>query len=407
MCGICGLINYKQGRIEEGVLKKMCAAMHHRGPDDEGFYINNKITPAIGLGHRRLSIIDLSSEGRQPMPNEDKTLWIVFNGEIYNYPELRLELIQKGHCFSSHTDTEVVIHLYEEYGKDCLKYLRGMFAFAIWDEKDGSLLLARDRIGKKPLIYTQANGVFCFASEFLPLLASNAAGKEINYDAINYYLSFGYIPGPLTIYKNVFKLPPAHLLILKGAQLKIEKYWHLDYSPKINISEDEAAEEVLRQLMEAVKIRLHSDVPLGAFLSGGIDSSTIVALMSQLSGRKVKTFSIGFGEQGYNELGYARNIAKRFDTEHSEFVVKPKALEILPLLVQRYGEPFADSSCIPTYYVAKETRQHVTVALNGDGGDELFAGYERYQAMIAAEIYQKFPSIARQANSRALSILSD
>jgi asparagine synthase (glutamine-hydrolysing) len=407
MCGICGIVDYRiNSPVEETVLKKMCTAMIHRGPDDEGIFIKNGI-PSIGLGHRRLSIIDLSRAGHQPMSNEDGRIWLVFNGEIYNYKELRSRLVDKGHIFKSNADSETIIHLYEDYGKDCVKYLRGFFAFAVWDETKKLLLLARDRVGKKPLIYYHDEKNFCFASEFLALFASTLVKKEINYEAIHYYLTFGYIAAPLTIYKNVFKLPPAHLLILKERTIKLERYWQLDYSNKLNISEGDAAEEILKLIKEAVKIRLYSDVPLGAFLSGGIDSSTVVALMSQLSGAKVKTFSIGFKEQDYSELEYARTIAKKFNTEHNEFIVEPKALEILPLLVEHYGEPYADSSCIPTYYVAKETRKYVTVALNGDGGDELFAGYERYQAMLASEIYQKIPNFTKNIISNLFCSLPD
>lgn len=403
MCGICGIIDYNtDGKINSDILSRMCFTLKHRGPDDEGIYINK--ASSVGLGHRRLSIIDLSSAGHQPMANEDKTIWIILNGEIYNYLDLKSELISKGHEFKSHTDTETIIHLYEEYGQACVKFLRGMFAFAIWDERKQSLLLARDRVGKKPLIYSYVNGVFCFASEFASLLESNLISKEVNYEAIHYYLTFGYIPAPLTIYKNVFKLSPAHSLILSERKITIEQYWQLDYSKKVKISEAEAAEEVLRLLKESVGIRLHSDVPLGVFLSGGIDSSTVVALMSQILHQKVKTFSIGFEEKDFSELKYARNIAERFNTDHHEFIVRPKALEILPLLIERYGEPYADSSCIPTYYVAQQTKQYVTVALNGDGGDELFAGYERYQAMLAAE---KIPNIAKNIISGFANSLPD
>jgi len=395
MCGICGVVDYRADCNKENVVARMCVELKHRGPDGEGAYISPRQLPYVGLGHRRLKIIDLSDAGKQPMSNEDKTIWITLNGEIYNYKELRVKLENKGHIFKSATDTETVIHLYEEYGEECINFLRGMFAFAIWDEERKSLLLARDRIGKKPLIYSYNKGVFCFASEFLALLASGLVKKEINYNAVDYYLTFGYIPAPLTIYNNVFKLLPGHRLILRDNKINVAQYWRLDYSQKINISENEAAQETLRLLKEAVKIRLYSDVSLGAFLSGGIDSSTVVALMSELSGRRVNTFSIGFEEGDYNELKYARNIAEKFATEHHEFIVKPNALEILPLLVERYGEPFADSSCIPTYYLSQQTRQYVTVALNGDGGDELFAGYERYQAMLAAELYQKIPPLAK------------
>jgi len=394
MCGICGIVdNSAKAFINEERLRRMCGAMRHRGPDDEGVYIDKAHNPSVGLGHRRLSIIDLSAAGHQPMANESGTVWIACNGEVYNYKELKAGLESKGHLFRSNTDTETILHLYEEYGKKCVKYLRGMFAFAIWDVKERILLLARDRVGKKPLVYYHRNGNFCFASEFTGLLASGLIEKKINHKAIDYYLTFGYIPAPLTIYEDVVKLEPAHLLILKDNKITTERYWQLDYSPKMRISEDEAQDETLGQLKEAIRIRLHSDVPLGAFLSGGIDSSAVVALMSELAPSKVKTFSIGFEESDYSELKYAKNIAKRFSTEHNEFIVRPKALEILPLLVERYGEPYADSSCIPSYYVAQQTKRFVTVALNGDGGDESFAGYERYQAMLIAQGLPEFSKI--------------
>lgn len=406
MCGICGIINYTGKPVQEDTIGAMCSQIRHRGPDDEGIYISNSRF-SVGLGHRRLSIIDLSTSGHQPMSNENESIWIVFNGEIYNFKDIRSALENKGHIFRSDTDTETIIHLYEEYGTDCVNKLRGMFAFAIWDEKKESLFMARDRLGKKPLLYYKDGNTFCFASEFTSLLASGLIKKEINPEAIDYYLTFGYIPAPLTVYKNVFKLLPAHTLILMNRDISLNPYWQLDYSKKINISIVEAEEEVLRLLKEAVRIRLYSDVPLGAFLSGGIDSSTVVAMMSEASNGRVKTFSIGFEEKDYSELRYARRIAERFNTEHNEFIVKPKALEILPLLVERYGEPYADSSCIPSYYVSRETRRYVTVALNGDGGDELFAGYERYQAMWASEVYQKVPLFIRGIISGTASLLPD
>ncbi|MDP2905983.1 MAG: asparagine synthase (glutamine-hydrolyzing) [Candidatus Omnitrophota bacterium] len=405
MCGICGIIDNGNGQINKEALLNMCRNMRHRGPDDEGIFTDISAPgPSAGLGHRRLKIIDLSEAGRQPMCNEDESVWLAFNGEIYNFHELREELLKRGHKFRSNTDTECLIHLYEDHGRDCVKYLRGMFAFAVWDKRDKSLLLARDRAGKKPLVYYHKNGKFYFASEFSSLLASGAIDKQINSEALNYYLTFGYIPAPFTIYKDVFKLPAAHILLFKDNTVNIMKYWELDYSNKIKISEQDAADEVLRLLRQAVKIRLYSDVPLGAFLSGGIDSSTVVALMSELSGKRVKTFSIGFKESDYNELKYARNIARRFDTEHNELIVEPKAMEILPLLVERYGEPYADSSCIPTYYVAQQTRRYVTVALNGDGGDEVFAGYDRYQAMLAAEM---IPGALKMMAKSAAALLPD
>lgn len=407
MCGICGIINYNEsGEVDRKVLNAMCSAMAHRGPDDEGIYLN-EAKPSAGLGHRRLSIIDLSGAGHQPMSNEDGSAWVVFNGEIYNYKDLRFELEKKGHRFKSNSDTETIIHLYEDYGEECVEYLRGMFAFAIWDGKKEILLLARDRPGKKPLLYYQGGGKFCFASEFDSLLKSGFVEKKINYDAIHHYLTFGYIPAPLTIYDKVYKLLPAHTLILKENKITLRRYWELDYSKKIIISEGDAAEETLRLLKESVGCRLYSDVALGAFLSGGIDSSSIVSLMSQLSVNRVKTFSIGFEEKNYSELRYARAIAKTFNIEHHEFIVKPKVLEILPLLVERYGEPYADSSCIPTYYVSRETKKFVTVALSGDGGDESFAGYERYQAMLLANAYRRAPKFARKAAEYFSAILPD
>ena len=294
MCGICGVIDFKgQDKVNETLLKQMCAQMEHRGPDGEGTYINCSSPVHAGLGHRRLKIIDLSEAGKQPMSNEDGSICITFNGEIYNFQELRKELEKKGHIFKSSTDTEVIIHLYEEYAEDCVKYLRGMFAFALWDNKNRSLFLARDRVGKKPLLYYHNKNFFCFASEFTSILASGLISKEINYEAIHYYLTFGYIPAPLSVYKHIFKLMPGECLLLKDGELELSPYWQLDYSNKIKISEEDASGEVLRLLKEAVGIRLYSDVPLGAFLSGGIDSSTVVALMSELSGRRVKAFSIG------------------------------------------------------------------------------------------------------------------
>lgn len=396
MCGICGIVNYK-GFINKDAIIRMNQSLKHRGPDDEGTYINNQPKVSVGLGHKRLSIIDLSPAGRQPISNEDNSIHLVINGEIYNYKILTEELKQKGHRFRSRSDSEVVVHLYEEYGQDLVKYLRGAFAFAIWDDKEKKLMLARDRVGKKPLAYSNIDGKFCFASELLPLVESNLVKKEINFESLHYYLSFGYIPAPISIYKGVFKLLPAHILILKEGKIESHCYWKLDYTKKLKIGLLDAEEELMRHLEEAVKIRLHSDVPIGAFLSGGIDSSTVVALMSKLHNAKVKTFSIGFDEKDYDELRHARRVAKLFNTDHHEFIVKPDALDVLPELVERYGEPYADSSAIPTYYVSKKTREFVTVALNGDGGDESFAGYERYQAMYLAQIYNKIPNLLRDS----------
>jgi len=407
MCGICGIIDRRVGVLSDRVVRAMADKMTHRGPDDAGIYHDRAALPEAMLGHRRLSIIDLSVRGHQPMPNEDGTVWIVLNGEIYNYKELKTGLEEKGHKFTSNTDTETVIHLYEEYGEECVKYLRGMFAFALWDTKKKVLMAARDRVGKKPLIYYHDENTFCFASEFASLLESGVIKNDINHEAIRSYLTFGYIPAPLTAYRNMLKLPPAHILTFRDNKVTVKRYWQLDYSNKIEITEEDAAGEVLRLLKEAVKIRLYSDVPIGAFLSGGIDSSAVVGLMSELAGKRVKTFSIGFEDKDYNELAYAKNIAERFDTEHHELIVKPDALSILPLLAERYGEPYADSSCIPTYYVCRETKRFVTVALNGDGGDESFAGYERYQAMLVSEIYGKLPGSVRKGIGFFVNALPD
>ena len=407
MCGICGVINYNNREVKDSIIRKMCTTMKHRGPDDEGVYINNT-SSHVGLGHRRLSIIDLSLAARQPISNENNSVYLVMNGEIYNYKILTEELIRRGHRFKSRSDSEVVVHLYEEYGQDLVKYLRGAFAFAIWDDKVKRLVLARGRVGKKPLVYSNMDEEFCFASELLPLVESNLVKREINFEALHYYLSFGYIPAPLTIYKNVFKLQPAHILILKDSKIETYCYWKLNYNEKLKIDLLEAEKELMRHLEEAVKIRLYSDVPIGVFLSGGIDSSTVVALMSKLHNARVKTFSIGFDESDYDELSHARRVAKLFNTDHHEFIVKPDALEVLPELINRYGEPYADSSAIPTYYVSKKTRQFVTVALNGDGGDESFAGYERYQAMYLAQAYNKIPNLLKNSITCIfLKLLSD
>ena len=368
----------------------MCEAIRHRGPDEDGFYFKG----SVGLAMRRLSIIDLKG-GQQPMHNEDGSAWIVFNGEIYNYAELRERLEKLGHSFYTHSDTEAIVHAYEQYGADCPKHLRGMFAFAIWDEKKEELLLARDRVGKKPLLYAEVNGKLIFGSEFSALLLHPDISREIEPDAIHYYLSFMCVPAPLTAYRAIRKLEPGHTLRWHKGETRIERYWQPDFSKKLKISEEEAGERALEVLREAVRVRLMSEVPLGAFLSGGVDSSAIVALMSETSSEPVKTFSIGFEEQDFSELHHARRIAEHVGAEHHEFIVRPDAMEVLPTLVEHYGEPYADSSAIPTYYVSRETRRHVTVALNGDGGDECFAGYERYMAMRMAERYHKLPGILR------------
>jgi len=392
MCGIVGIVRNDKADIDEAVLGRMCAAISHRGPDDDGFYVNGP----VGLGMRRLAIIDLKS-GQQPIHNQDRTAWIVFNGEIYNYRELRDKLEKLGHSFYTNSDTEAIVHAYDQYGADCPNHLRGMFAFAIWDERTQELFVARDRVGKKPLLYAQVNGQFIFGSEFSALLQHPDIGKDIDFEALNQYLSFMCVPAPLTAYQAIRKLEPGHSLRYRKGEIRIERYWQPDFSKKIDISEQEAGERTIEILREAVKVRLMSEVPLGAFLSGGIDSSAVVALMAEESSTPVKTFSIGFEEQDYSELHHARRVAEHVGADHHEFIVSPDALEVLPILVEHYGEPYADSSAIPTYYVARETRKHVTVALNGDGGDESFAGYERYAAMRLAEQYHRIPAMLRES----------
>src|SRR6266536_1294880 len=391
MCGIAGIVRSDGAQVDRDLLARMNEAIRHRGPDDDGFYYGD----GVGLAMRRLSIIDLKS-GRQPIHNQDQTAWIVFNGEIYNYRELRKQLEGSGHQFYTDSDTEAIVHAYDEYGTDCPKYLRGMFAFAIWDKRKKSLFLARDRVGKKPLLYAEVRGQLIFGSEFSALLLHPDVSRDVDFEAIHYYLSFICVPAPHTAYRAIRKLEPGHWLLWQDGETKIERYWQLDFSHKLNISEAEAGERAVELLRGAVRVRLMSEVPLGAFLSGGIDSSAVVALMAQESSEQIKTFSIGFQEQDFSELHHARRVAEHVGTEHHEFIVRPDAMEILPTLVEHYGEPFADSSAIPSYYVSRETRRYVTVALNGDGGDECFAGYERYAAMNLAQRYNKLvPAVIR------------
>ncbi len=400
MCGIAGIVSDTGGSLESR-LRPMVDAQTHRGPDAGGVWSDGR----CALGHRRLSIIDLSDAGRQPMSNARGDIQITFNGEIYNFQHLRRELERLGHSFRTRTDTEAIIYAYEQWGAGCLARLRGMFAFGIWDRRRSRLFLARDRVGKKPLFYAQFGDHFLFASELQGLLADKRVPREVDPPAIDAYLSYGYVPAPHTAFKGVYKLPPAHYLTLDlkrtGFEKRVDRYWSLDYEPKLRIDEDEACEVLREKMTEAVRLRMISDVPLGAFLSGGVDSSVVVGLMAELSGAKVKTFSIGFDEAAYDETAHARRIAERWGTDHHEFIVEPDALSILPELVRHYGEPYADSSAIPTFYVAQMARRHVTVALNGDGGDESFAGYERYLANYLAERMRSVPGAA--AAARALS----
>lgn len=392
MCGITGKISFNQKDISSQEIETMSDAIKHRGPDDGGTYISPD--KKVGLGHRRLSIIDLSPLGHQPMRYKDR-YEIVFNGEIYNFQEKRDMLEKEGYTFASHSDTEVILALYDKYGKECVQHLRGMFAFAIYDEQEQILFCARDRVGKKPFKYYIDDDVFLFASELKAILTQPEYHKEPDYVAIHHYLTLQYVPAPLTGFVGIKKLEPAHFLYidLKTKKVEKERYWKLDYGKKLDLSEEGWKKRIIDKLEESVKLRMISDVPIGAFLSGGIDSSAIVALMAKNSKTPIKTFTIGFEEEKYNELKYAKIIANKFKTEHTEFIVKPDAIHLLPMLVRQYEEPYADSSALPTYYVSKMTRDFVTVALNGDGGDENFAGYGRYSVQKFSLLYDKIMPI--------------
>jgi len=374
MCGICGI--FEPGRdtaIDPTRIKAMADTLYHRGPDDEGCYT----APGIGLGFRRLSIIDLQG-GHQPLSNEDGTVWIAFNGEIYNFDDLNRCYLSNGHCFKTRSDTETIVHLYEELGEECFAQLRGMFAIALWDGRRKRLLLARDRIGKKPLFYSWDGRRLVFGSEIKALWPAGGISKELDAEALSDYFSFQYVPAPKTIYRNVRKLRPAHYLVIEGSNVREVPYWDIRFEEPLQLSEEEWCETFLAEYRTAVKSRLISDVPLGAFLSAGVDSSSIVALMNEFQ-PPVTTCSIGFTDQRYDEAVEARQYAGALGANHFEHIVKPRALELLPKLAWHYDEPFADSSAVPTYYVSNVARQHVTVALSGDGGDESFAGYRRYK----------------------------
>ncbi len=418
VCGICGEW-YRDPSAQEvswSGLNRMCKVLGHRGPDGQGLYMQargRRIAVSgegpgtcaadwrgrIGLGHRRLSIIDLAT-GAQPLPNEDRSMWIVFNGEIYNYQMLRAQLEARGHRFSTKSDTETIIHLYEDLGDSCVQLLNGMFAFAIWDEGRERLFLARDRFGIKPLFYSWDGRRLLFASE-IKAIVEVLPERHIDHEALHDYLSLNYIPGPRTIYREIRKLQPGHLLAAEGGGIQIQRYWDgpvcsQTCRSRIRISAEEASAELLSRLRRGVSAQMVSDVPLGVFLSGGLDSSTVVALMSEVSDRPVRTFSIGFEERTYTELPAARLVASRFQTDHTEIIVRPEVRDLLPVLARSFDEPFADSSAIPTYYVSQLARSRVTVALGGDGGDELFAGYDTYNATRLARLYCRLPQAFRR-----------
>jgi len=391
MCGICGIL-YKDAerRVDASTLGRMCETMVHRGPDDEGHIVLNH----VGLGMRRLAIIDLST-GHQPLTNEEKTIWIVFNGEIYNYRELRTPLEKAGHRFKTSSDTESIVHGYESWGKAVCERLNGMFGFAIWDENERMLMLARDRLGIKPLYYYEDDEKLVFGSEIKAILQCPGIRRRVDLSALDNYLTFEYIPSPRSIFQDVRKLEPGHILVWKDNELTIRPYWNLIPQEK-PYTKDEAGERLAGLMEDSVRLRLVSDVPLGAFLSGGIDSSIVVAQMARLMNQPVKTFSIGFKESSYNELPYARAVAKRYGTEHHEFTVEAKALELTEKLVGQLDEPFGDFSIFPTYLVSKIARDFVTVTLSGDGGDELFAGYDTYRAhRFERRYYRHLPACIR------------
>ena len=405
MCGICGKLSFTGEDVEKTTIERMCATIVHRGPDAQGI----RIMGAAALGQRRLSIIDLSPSGTAPLSNEDGSIWATLNGEIYNFKELRAGLQGRGHQFRTGTDTEVLVHLYEEHGDECVRHLDGMFAFAVWDTQRQRLLAARDRLGKKPLFYTKTPRALLFASSIAALLTDQSVTREPNYRALDDYLTRQYVPSPETAFAGIFKLGPARYLTCdREGTLAVHRYWQPPLAQRDHRHEADTREleaEIVDRLRQAVQRRMVADVPLGAFLSGGVDSSAVVALMAGLSERPVKTFSIGFEETEFNELPYARQLAARYGTDHHEFVVRADAASVLPELVRHYGEPFADSSALPTYYLSKLTREHVTVALSGDGGDENFGGYDNYGIVSSWAAADAVPAAARRAVQTGLGEL--
>jgi asparagine synthase (glutamine-hydrolysing) len=415
MCGIAGIYHRDRRPVDAATLVAMTRAVVHRGPDEEGYFLNRPDAVRcyagvpmrglagrdgaghVGFGHRRLSIIDLAS-GQQPLCNEDGTVWITFNGEIYNFAELRTELEGKGHKFRTGSDTEMIVHAWEEWGEGACSRFRGMFAFAVWDERKQVLYLGRDRLGKKPLYYGVHDGAFLFGSELKSILQVPGVPRDIDLTALSDYLSLLYVPAPKSIFTHIRKLPQAHYAVVTERDVRIVPYWNLEFTPVRGDKPETLMEEIVADLREAVRIRLMSEVPLGAFLSGGVDSSAVVGLMAGLSATPVKTSSISFSEAKYDEAEYARLVAKRFGAEHHEYSVTPEAVPVVEKLAWHYDEPFADSSAVPTYYVSRTAREHVTVALSGDGGDENFGGYRRYWFDLRENMVRNMvPSFLRKA----------
>jgi asparagine synthase (glutamine-hydrolysing) len=406
MCGIAGKLHFDPNHlVPADLIERINGCMTHRGPDSEGIWHSK--TGRAALAQRRLAIVDLSPTGYQPMLSQDGNVCVTYNGEIYNHPELKKQFEQEGVVYRGTSDTETLLNLYQKYGAECVRHMHGMFAVALWDEAKQRLLLARDRFGQKPLYYAQTADGLTFASEIRALIQDESIPLEIDPLMIDTFLSVGFIPSPRTIFKAIKCLPPASRLIWQNGSCHIEQYWSLDHTVKTNLSEAEAIEQTRERLKEAVRLRLMADVPLGAFLSGGVDSSAVVALMAELSDQPVKTFSIGFEDQSFNETEYARQVANLFSTDHQEFTVTSNMFSDLPALVHAYGQPFADSSALPTWHVARLTRQHVTVALNGDGGDEMFGGYARYLADSLSGRYAHLPQPIRAATSKLATLLPE
>jgi asparagine synthase (glutamine-hydrolysing) len=400
MCGIAGKVSL-DGPIDRRTIENMTDALRHRGPDDGDVWIGD----GAALGSRRLAIIDLSPRGRMPMTNEDGSLRLVFNGEIYNFEELRRDLEKRGHAFHSDTDSETLVHLYEEEGIAAITRLRGMFAFAMWDASRRRLWLGRDRLGKKPLFYRLHARELTFASEVRAFMRDPAVDARPDLTAIDRYLTWGAIPAPSSAIAGIQKVPPAHHLVFEGGRVSLERYWKLSYVPKRLESEPELREELRRLIETAVRLRMISDVPLGALLSGGVDSSVVVAAMRRVTSGPIRTFSIGFDRSEYDEIEYARQVARRFETEHHELVIRPDASDWLQKVAHAYSEPFADSSALPSLALCAMARQTVTVALSGDGGDESFMGYDRHRAMRLAELAARLPGAARGAAGRLAGLL--
>jgi asparagine synthase (glutamine-hydrolysing) len=393
MCGICGIcMREPEARVDQDLLRRMTTALRHRGPDGDGYLVRDN----VGFGNRRLSIIDLAG-GDQPIYNEDGTVGIVFNGEIYNYVELMASLIDRGHRFATKSDTEVIVHLYEEFGERCVDHLRGMFAFAIWDSRQPSVFLARDRLGIKPLFYQATGDRLLFASELKSILQDPQVPRRLNLEAVHSYLAYGYVPGNCCIFDGIAKLPPGHTLTWRDGQVRTSPYWDVNFEVDTASSDSDYIDQVVPALREAVALHMRSDVPVGILLSGGVDSSTMVALASSEASSRIKTFSVGFAEDAYSELAWARRIADRYKTDHLEIVVRERDVSVLPDIVWHLDEPFADPSALPTYFVCREAARHVKVCLTGDGADEVFAGYTRYRNALAYRYVDWVPGPMREA----------